>query len=91
MEWNTAPCSIFASAILRHALVRPRILLLEIRDFQDGIWILHFDFAGERDAARSPPAYFWDGAVKEEQEVPRIVTVTRSDQSVIKDRRKSSC
>lgn len=65
VEWNATPRSIFAPPILRHALVRPRVLLLEIRDFKDGVWILHFDFAGEGDAARSPPAYFWDRAAKE--------------------------
>lgn len=67
MEWNPTPRCIFASPILRHALVRPRVFLLEIRYFKDGVWILHFDFAGEGDAAGSPPAYFWDRAAKEEQ------------------------
>ena len=88
MEWNTAPRRIFASSILCHALVRPRVFLLEIRDFKDGVWILHLDFAGERDAAGSPPAYFWDGATKEEQKVPTMATVSRCDQSVIKHKTK---
>lgn len=88
MEWNTTPCSIFASVILRHTFVRPRILLLEIRDFKDGVWILHFDFAGERDAAGSSPAYFWDRAAEDEQKVPMMATVRRSDQSAIKQRGK---
>ncbi len=88
VEWNTTPCSIFASPILCHTFVRPRVFLLEIRDFKDAIWFLHLDFAGERDAAGSPPAYVWDRAAKDEQEVPKMATVSRSDQSVIKHRRK---
>lgn len=88
MEWNTTPCSIFASPILRRTLVRPRVFLLEIRDFEDAIWILHFDFTGKRDAAGSPPADFWDGATKDEQKVPVMATVSRCDQSEIKNRRK---
>lgn len=89
MEWNTTPRSIFASPILRYAFVRPCIFLLEIGDFKDGVWILHFDFAGERDTAGSPPAYFWDRARKEEQKVPMMVAVSPCDQNVINHRRKA--
>lgn len=79
MEWNTTPRCIFASPILCHALVRPRVFLLEMRYFKDGIWILHFDFAGEGDATVSSPAYFWNGAAKGEQQqkkekVPMMTT-----------------
>lgn len=77
MEWNPTPRRIFASSVLCHTLVCPSIFLLEIRYFKDSVWILHFDFAGERDAAGSPPAYFWDRAAKEEQKVPVMATVSR--------------
>lgn len=87
MEWNTTACSIFASPILCHTFVCPGVFLLEIGYFKDSIWILHFDFAGERNAAGSPPAYFWDRAAKEEQKVPMVTTVSRSDHSLIKHRR----
>lgn len=93
MEWNTTPCSIFASPILCHAFIRPCVFLLEIRDFKDGVWILHFDFAGERDAAGSPPAYLWDRAAQkkkktDKEKVPMVASVSRSDQSLIKHREK---
>lgn len=89
MEWNTTPCSIFASLVLCHTFVCPSIFLLEIGYFKDCIWILHFDFAGERNATGSPPAYFWDRAAKEEQKVPMVTTVSPSDHSLIKHRRKT--
>ncbi len=88
-ERNTTPCSIFAPPILSHTFVRPGVFLLEIRDFKDGVWILHFDFAGERDAAGSPPAYFWDRAAKDEQKVPMVASVSLNDQSLTKRRRKA--
>lgn len=87
MEWNTAACSIFSSPILCHTLVHSSIFLLEIGYFKDSIGILQFDFAGEKNAAGSPPAYFWDRAAKEEQKVPMVATVSCSDQSLIKHRR----
>lgn len=83
MEWNTTPCSIFASVILCNAFVGPGVFLLEIRNFKDSVWVFHFDFAGERDSAGSPPTYFRDRAAKEEQNIPKI-TVSPNDQSVIK-------
>lgn len=87
VEWNTTPRSIFASPILCHTFVCPRVFLLEIGDFKDSVWILHFDFAGERHSAGSPPAYFWDRAAREGQKVPMMATVSYSDQSVIKHKR----
>lgn len=89
-KWNTTPRSVFAPTILCHAFIRPCILLLEIRDFKDGIWVLHFDFAGKRDTAGSPPAYFWDRAAKDEQKVPMVATVSSNDQSLIKHRRNET-
>lgn len=76
MKRNPTPRCIFAPAILCHALIRPGVFLLEIRYFEDGVWILHFDFAGERDTAGSPPAYFWNRAAEEEQKVPMMATVS---------------
>lgn len=86
MEWKTTPCSIFSSPIFCHAFVCPSVFLLEIGYFKDGVWILQFDFAGERNTAGSPPAYFWDRAVKEEQKVPKVAAVCHSDQSMTKHR-----
>lgn len=67
MERNPTSSSVFASPVLCDTLIHPCIFLLKIKDFKDGIRILHFDFAGERDTACSPPAYFWDRAAKKEK------------------------
>lgn len=64
MERNTTPCHILAPPILCYALVCPCIFLLKIGNFKDSVGILHFDFAGEWDPAGSPPAYFWDRAIR---------------------------
>lgn len=54
--------------VFGHALVSPRIILLEAGDLQHGIGVLHFDFAGEGDAISPLPSDLWDGAGRDRQE-----------------------
>lgn len=63
VERETASRRVLAAAVLRHALVGARVLLLEIRDFEYGVGAPHLDFPGERNAAGSSPGYFRDRAV----------------------------
>lgn len=70
VERKASTGSILAPPIFCHAFVSARVFLLEIGYFKDGVWILHLDFAGEGNAAGSPPAYFWDGAVKTNKTFP---------------------
>lgn len=70
VERKASTCSIFAPPIFCHTFVSACVFLLEIRYFKDGVWILHLDFAGEGNAAGSPPAYFWDRAAKTNKTFP---------------------
>lgn len=70
MERKTSTCSIFAPPIFCHTFISARIFLLEIGYFKDSVWILHLDFAGEGNAAGSPPAYFRDRAAKTNKTFP---------------------
>ena len=56
MERQAASRSVLPSAVLRHALVRSRVLLLEARDLQNGVGISQFDFTGEWHIVGSSPA-----------------------------------
>ena len=63
MEREAAARRVLASAVLCHTLIGPGVLLLEIRNFKYGVGVPHLDFAGERNAAGSSPAYFRDRAL----------------------------
>ena len=63
VERESATRCVLASAVLRHTLIGPGVLLLEIRNFEYGIGVPRLDFAGKMNTAGSSPAYFRDGAV----------------------------
>lgn len=62
VERDTSQRPVLPLPVLRHALERPGVLLLEVWNLKDGIEVLRFHLAGKRDAAGSPPAYFWHWA-----------------------------
>lgn len=62
VEGDAAQRPVLPLPVLRHALVRPGVLLLEVGNLKDGVGILHLHLAGKGNAAGSPPAYFWHRA-----------------------------
>lgn len=62
VEGDAAQSPVLPLPVLCHTLVRPGVLLLEVGNLKDGVGILHFHLAGKRNAAGSPPAYFWHRA-----------------------------
>lgn len=62
VEGDASQRPVLPLPVLRHALVRPGVLLLEVGNLKDGVGILHFHLAGKGNATGSPPAYFWHRA-----------------------------
>lgn len=56
MERHSTPCRILAPTVFCYTLIRPSILLLKIRNLQNSVGILQFDFAWERGVAGFSPA-----------------------------------
>lgn len=83
MECYATLCSVFASSILCHTFICPRIFLLEIGDYKNSIGIFHFDFPWERDTTGSSPAYFWDRAAGDKENKLVVTAVSGSDECVI--------
>lgn len=56
MEGHTTSCCILPPAVFCYALIRPSVLLLKIRNLQNGVGILQLDFAWEWGVAGFSPA-----------------------------------
>lgn len=65
MERHTTPCRILPPTVFCYTLIRPSVLLLKIRNLQNGVGILQFDFARERSVAGFSPADLWNWTVKQ--------------------------
>ena len=63
VEGEAATRRVLSSAVLRYTLIGPGVLLLEIWNFQYSVGVPHLDFAGERNATGSSPAYFRNRAL----------------------------
>lgn len=90
VERETPARRVLASAVLRHTLVGPGVLLLEIRNFEDGVGVPHLHFGGERNPAGSSPAYFRDRAVTKKESGEIIASQSKWTKHTIRHTRRGS-